>query len=161
MINIKDKKECCGCCACFDSCPVDAISLLVDHEGFWYPSVNKEKCVECGLCRSVCPELQVESMSLPKLSKLSCFSAQHKDMAVRMDSTSGGMFSVFASHVYDNAGAVAGAVYRDDFSVKHIVSDDVNDSNRTRTDIEDPFESVRCNCPERALPESDVLLSSR
>ena len=133
MINIKDKKECCGCCACFDACQVDAISLEVDHEGFWYPSVDKDKCVECGRCVSVCPELQVESINLPKIGELTCFSAQHKDMDVRMDSTSGGMFSVFTSDIYEKSGAVAGAVYRDDFSVQHIVSDDENDLERLRS----------------------------
>ena len=52
MIEIKDsnKKECCGCTACMNICPVGAIEMRPDEEGFLYPSVNKEKCINCGLC---------------------------------------------------------------------------------------------------------------
>ena len=49
MITISEKKNCVGCNACGDICYSDAISFEVDNEGFWYPRVNKEKCVNCGI----------------------------------------------------------------------------------------------------------------
>lgn len=56
MIQITDKLKCCGCNACGDICPKDAITFKTDIEGFWYPEVDMERCIDCGLCEKVCPE---------------------------------------------------------------------------------------------------------
>lgn len=50
----KVKDECCGCGACFCACPWNAITMKSDDEGFLYPVINKELCVDCGKCVSVC-----------------------------------------------------------------------------------------------------------
>ncbi len=47
-------ENCCGCSACFAICPVCAISMEPDKEGFLYPVVDAEKCVRCYRCISVC-----------------------------------------------------------------------------------------------------------
>ena len=49
------KEECCGCTACYAICPMKAISMVEDEEGFEYPQVNESKCVKCYLCLKVCP----------------------------------------------------------------------------------------------------------
>lgn len=49
------KEQCCGCSACYAICPVDAVSLKKDAEGFFYPIVDNQKCTHCGLCNQVCP----------------------------------------------------------------------------------------------------------
>ena len=55
MIEIfKDKKDCCGCTACYAICPQEAISMQPDSEGFLYPLIDVYKCNECGLCKQVC-----------------------------------------------------------------------------------------------------------
>ena len=48
------RENCCGCTACFAICPVQAISMLPDEEGFLYPVVDAEKCIRCYKCMSVC-----------------------------------------------------------------------------------------------------------
>ena len=58
MIDIKRKEECCGCNACGDVCPKGSISFKVDTEGFWYPEVDMNTCINCRLCEKVCPILQ-------------------------------------------------------------------------------------------------------
>ena len=55
MINIVQKDKCTACQACFNICPKNAISMIYDNEGFLYPKVNMELCVNCGLCSKVCP----------------------------------------------------------------------------------------------------------
>ena len=55
MIEITNKKDCCGCTACQSACNKEAIVMLPDEEGFLYPHVNKTKCTNCGLCEKVCP----------------------------------------------------------------------------------------------------------
>ena len=50
MITIKDKKDCCGCTACYNACPKKAIEMQADQEGFLYPVIDQKKCVDCGIC---------------------------------------------------------------------------------------------------------------
>ena len=55
MLNIKEKEQCCGCTACVQKCPKQCIGLAEDNEGFLYPKVNEQICIDCGLCEKVCP----------------------------------------------------------------------------------------------------------
>ena len=57
MIKITDKHDCCGCSACVQRCPKQCISLKEDEEGFLYPKVNIDECIDCHLCEKVCPWL--------------------------------------------------------------------------------------------------------
>ncbi len=50
----KNKENCCGCTACYSICPVGAISMKPDSEGFLYPSIDERKCIKCYKCLSVC-----------------------------------------------------------------------------------------------------------
>lgn len=52
LTNPKD--SCCGCGACFNICPVEAIRMEPDAEGFLYPVVDPEKCIRCYRCETVC-----------------------------------------------------------------------------------------------------------
>ncbi len=54
-ILFKKKELCNGCTACHAICPVYAIEMKTDSEGFEYPEINKEKCILCNKCISVCP----------------------------------------------------------------------------------------------------------
>lgn len=53
--RIKIKERCCGCSACYSICPVDAIEMVDDDEGFEYPYINTSICIKCNKCRRVCP----------------------------------------------------------------------------------------------------------
>ena len=57
FVKIEEKDLCCGCTACYSVCPKNAIKMVRDNEGFLYPEVNKEKCINCGMCKKVCPIL--------------------------------------------------------------------------------------------------------
>lgn len=49
------KEKCCGCTACYSVCPVEAINMKYDKEGFAYPKIDKDKCIGCLKCMGVCP----------------------------------------------------------------------------------------------------------
>ena len=49
MIVINDNKDCMGCHACSNVCPKNCINMKGDNEGFWYPVVDYNKCIRCGL----------------------------------------------------------------------------------------------------------------
>lgn len=48
------RESCCGCSACYAICPVHAIVMEPDNEGFSYPMVDAAKCIRCYQCLSVC-----------------------------------------------------------------------------------------------------------
>ena len=48
------KENCCGCSACYAICPVNAITMKADEEGFIYPSIDAGKCISCYKCIPVC-----------------------------------------------------------------------------------------------------------
>lgn len=54
-ILYRRREECCGCTACQAVCPKGAIVMLEDDEGFEYPQIIVELCINCHLCLNVCP----------------------------------------------------------------------------------------------------------
>lgn len=133
MINIIDKSLCCGCNACGDVCPYQAISFKTDLEGFWYPLVDKEKCTDCGLCDKICPNINIQALKKNDFAKPECHAAIHKNLEVRFDSTSGGLFSALAEKMYRDGGYVGGAIYNEDFSVRHFISNSKSDLEALRS----------------------------
>ena len=133
MIQITDKLKCCGCNACGDICPKDAITFKTDIEGFWYPEVDMERCIDCGLCEKVCPEQHIGELKKNDYERPITIAAINKDMQVRWDSTSGGGFSALADVMYRKGGYVSGAVYNEDFSVSNFISDNPGDLLRLRS----------------------------
>jgi acetyltransferase-like isoleucine patch superfamily enzyme/coenzyme F420-reducing hydrogenase beta subunit len=133
MISITDKIQCCGCNACGDVCSHDAITFKTDIEGFWYPEVTKEKCTDCGLCEKVCPIINIKDLKKNDFNEPIVIAAIHKNMCIRWDSTSGGIFSALAEVMYKQGGYVGGAVYNEDFLVVHYISNDPHDLVKLRS----------------------------
>lgn len=134
MIQITDKVNCCGCNACGDICPKQAISFKTDIEGFWYPEVDMQKCIDCGLCEKVCPILHKdEYKNQGGFEMPETYALVHKNIEVRFDSTSGGAFSAMAEEIYKQGGYVGGAVYNEDWSVSHFLSTSKNDLPKLRS----------------------------
>ena len=79
-LSTNTKSECFGCEACAQICPKSAISILEDQEGFRYPRINTEICINCGLCHKVCP-----ANNMPEVSKEKkyAYGGHHKSKNVR------------------------------------------------------------------------------
>ena len=133
MIKITHSENCCGCNACGDACAHQAITFKTDNEGFWYPEIDKQKCTDCGLCEKVCPIINIKELKKNDLPQSICYAAEHKNLEVVFDSTSGGLFSALADIMYKNGGYVGGAVFNKDFSVRHYISNDKKDLPRLRS----------------------------
>lgn len=132
MISIQNKEDCCGCNACGDACAHSAITFKTDNEGFWYPEVNKDLCTDCGLCEKVCPIIQ-RTDTVVRYDKPLVYAAYTKDDAIRTDSTSGGMHSMLAQAMYTKSAHVGGAIYNEDHTVRHIVSNDPSKLDEIRS----------------------------
>lgn len=115
MIKIVNKQDCCGCSACVQRCPKHCITLKEDGEGFLYPHVNSDECIDCGLCEKVCPELHHGERHIP----LEVYAAKNKDESIRMQSSSGGIFTLLAEKVIQEGGVVFGAAFDVNWEVMH------------------------------------------
>ncbi len=122
MIEIKNKEDCCGCNACTVICPNKCISMSNDEEGFFYPTVDKEICIDCNLCENVCPILKKRVIIVKRFEVPIIYAAYNSDMEVRLDSTSGGIFSALAEKIFFMKGYVAGAIFNEDHTVSHIIT---------------------------------------
>lgn len=129
MIEIKDKKDCCGCWACENVCPRQCIAMTEDEEGFLYPQVNKEPCIDCQLCEKVCPVLNAK----PGVNYMQrAYLLQHRDEKILHESASGGAFTAIATYVIERGGVVFGATYDEDFQVVHQYAETVEDLRKFR-----------------------------
>lgn len=113
MIQVTNKQDCCGCSACFNSCPKNAIAMLTDIEGYLYPAIDKSACINCGRCEHVCPVL---NPNRPK-SLQSAYILRNKNTIVVENSTSGGAFTLFSEFLLGKGAVVYGAGYDTDMKV--------------------------------------------
>ncbi len=163
MISINNKVDCCGCNACGDICAKHAISFEIDNEGFWYPKVDQNLCVDCGLCDKVCP-VQNKASHVERYNEPQVFAAYSKDEAIRLDSTSGGIHSMLAIKMYEKNAYVGGAVYNPDHTVSQIVDNnperlpEIRSSKYLQSNAEGVYKEIRsllikgknvffCGCP--------------
>lgn len=124
MIELCNSYECTGCSMCYNICNHNAISMQPDEEGFLQPRINPSKCIDCGLCRKICPVLSPYDFSNHKMHTYAAFA---KDKGIRQHGSSGGLFSVFANYILSSNGYVAGAAYNRDYAVNHIIISDITD----------------------------------
>lgn len=138
---------CCGCKACEQVCPKYAISMKIDEKGFWYPRIDKKKCVECGLCYKVCPEnFQSFQTNLPE-----CIVYYNKDKEKQQEYSSGGAFlRICKAYVEGKEDyAIYGASITTENIVKHIRVinwDNVNQLSRSKyvqSDTENVYKQVK------------------
>ncbi len=100
------KKNCFGCEICETVCPYSAITMVEDEEGFRYPKINLNLCVDCGLCKRVCP-----CINLPQKNQQPpyVFGGYHKNNTIKNKSTSGGVFSAIVEEFCDENYVIFGA----------------------------------------------------
>ena len=128
-MNVIDKNKCSGCHACYNICPKNAIEMKEDEKGFKYPIINKEKCVECGLCRKACPVIGKQKNEF----NAKAYACYNKDEKIRLESSSGGVFSLIAEYILENKGIVFGAAFDNGFKVKHIAVKEKEELYKLRT----------------------------
>lgn len=117
MIN-PEPKECCGCTACASICAHRAISMRADRMGFLYPTVDTSKCVECGLCETIC-QFNKNYDKTYNLDNPIAYAVRHKNPDEILKSRSGAAFVAISDFILDQGGVIYGAGYKDHFTVSH------------------------------------------
>lgn len=115
MIKLHREQDCCGCSACEQVCARHAISLQNDKKGFLYPVIDVTACNQCGLCNAVCPIRNEGEQRIPSYT----YAVKNKDEKVRLDSSSGGLFSILAEQTINKGGKVYGALFDENWNVVH------------------------------------------
>ena len=145
-------KSCTGCTACLNICPKQAITMKNNEEGFLYPLIDKDYCIECGLCDRVCPIISKPQVMPP----ISILAAKTREIEIRRRSTSGGMFSALAEWTIDKGGWVYGASLDNEMHVIHKGTnsyegiDAFRGSKYTQSNLSnifvDIFDKLKTNC---------------
>lgn len=131
MVIASNPELCCGCMACEQICPCNAISETKNEKGFLIPSINYDKCIQCGACQKVCPVN--DSNFVPKLSNQRIYGGWLKSDLLRSESQSGGAFTAFAQAVLQMGGIVYGVeLDSDSYTVKY-----------TRIDCKDKLSRIK------------------
>ncbi len=88
--NIANIKDCFGCGVCASCCPKDIITISLNRDGFYEPSIiDLEKCIGCGVCLDVCSFLHKEKAV--DNSPLASYASWSNDEQVRRKCSSGGI----------------------------------------------------------------------
>ena len=126
-----NKFNCYGCELCRDICPVGAIEMIEDKEGFKYPKIDKDKCINCGLCERSCIYRKKTKKENDENYPL-VYAASYKDDDVLEDSSSGGIFTALYEYMLKQDGYVVGVKYNKDMVAVYDISDDEDDCEEFR-----------------------------
>lgn len=148
MPSIAAKEYCTGCTACEAACPKGCITIKPDNNGFFVPVIDTDMCISCGLCEKSCPIINPLKTAEhePK-----AYAAYSKDEAMRLSSSSGGVFSEIAKAVLQRGGVVFGAAYNEQFEIVHICAENeealakLRGAKYAQSDLRGVFAQVRQN----------------
>lgn len=130
MIQLDKKQTCTGCHACAAKCPKQCIKMISDTEGFCYPQINEEECIDCGLCEKVCPV--ITPIKFADTFKPVAYACYNTDEKTRLASSSGGVFTLMAEAILKQGGVVFGAGFDEGFNVCHQCVENTKDLDKLR-----------------------------
>ena len=118
MPYLANKNECKGCSACVSACRRRCLQMKTDAYGFAFPFLmNPNQCVHCRKCEKTCPVLRsVDTMN----REPEAYAAYSLDEMIRLDSSSGGVFTEISVSIIKDEGCIWGASYNNNFAVEHI-----------------------------------------
>lgn len=123
MHNLNNIEKCTGCSACVDICPKGCILMYEDKNGFRYPYINEDMCIQCHRCTNVCPVNNKPNFIKPADNSRMIAAAWSKSEDTLLKAASGGVFSEIVKSICQMEHCeVWGAAYDKSLHVKHICS---------------------------------------
>lgn len=155
-------KDCCGCAACASICPQHCITMQLDEEGFAYPQMNTEACIQCGRCERSCPVLKEKDRRDTPTQLPASYAAYNKDEVIRLASSSGGIFTLLAEQTILGNGVVFGAAMGEDQrTVTHIAVRTMQELEKLRGSkyLQSNIEGIYSQVRTELLANRPVLFS--
>lgn len=112
------EEKCTGCQACLNICPCNAITMKEREDTFLYPEINQSSCTNCKACEKVCPAISENLFD--RIASPICYASWQNDDKIRIDSSSGGIFSALAKKIIENNGYVYGAAFDENLKLNHV-----------------------------------------
>lgn len=114
--------SCTSCGGCASVCPTNAIAITLDEQGFYRPTLDVRKCVDCSLCTEVCYKYdEIKMYDLTEHKEVQLLACQSKDAVVLNTTTSGGVAYLLARTLYKQGYKCVGVIYDiQNDSAKHI-----------------------------------------
>ena len=159
MIDKLEKKKCTGCSACYNICPTKAIYMKKNKGDFLFPEIDYDKCIKCNLCEKICPSMTRQSCLEDRYENPIVKAAWSNDEDIRINSTSGGLFTELAKGFLKSNGYIVGAVYNNEFLVEHYITNKEKDlillrqSKYVQSDKKDVFSQIK-----RLLDKKELVL---
>ena len=147
-IDLCNENECTQCFTCVAVCPQNCITMVPSEAGFSKPAIDRNKCIECGLCMKSCHQ-KGYSPYLQRAIPQNVYASWSKDNKIRQSSSSGGIFSVFASYILKREGVVFGASFVEGLHLRHVAVADVFELKKLRgskylqSDLSGCYEEVK------------------
>ena len=108
-MEICPHNECTGCYACVSACKHDCIKMEEDELGAIHPSIDADKCINCGACWKACPNNVTLDFKYPT----ACYASWITDKEKRRICASGGIGTTMSEYVIRNGGVVFGSRYNE------------------------------------------------
>lgn len=124
MIDFDFNEDCCSCGVCTNICPVQAIRMEANSEGFQIPRVDAGKCTNCGLCEMVCPHLHKKPVETACRNSWLYVS---QDTEAKKRSSSGAAFYELAKAGLEKGMYICGCVWDEQLTAEHIVANTQDD----------------------------------
>lgn len=121
ITNKSTRQKCCGCTSCESICGKQAISMHTDNEGFLYPVVDEDRCVDCGLCVKVCPVMNECGNNTPYVKSYGGYSTNER---IINSCASGGVATALSISTIEKGGVVFGVQFNDTYSAAEYVKVD-------------------------------------
>ena len=150
LFSMDNKGDCCGCTACYAVCPTDAIYMKADEEGFLYPQIDGDKCIQCNACVKSCP-LKDEQKDSDAKETNAFYALKNKNSETVLSSTSGGAFTAFSDFILENGGVVYGVIFDKELNALHSRAETKEERDAMRTskylqsDMKDTFKQAKCD----------------
>ncbi len=112
-MNIQDKEtlhECTSCQMCAAVCPKQAISIHLSLDGYYRPAIDVDKCVDCGICKSVCYKY-TDVPEYKDVDRLLNYAASAKSDEVVSSTTSGWLGDVLCEQLIKEGYLCVGVTY--------------------------------------------------
>lgn len=113
-------KDCSGCALCVSVCPQGCIKMIPDALGYIRPHIEKDKCVDCGLCIKKCIINTPIETKLP----METYAAVRSDRNRIKLSSSGGIFASIAEKLLSEGWYIVGCEMSEDLIPSHVIISD-------------------------------------